>query len=51
MGDGLLTVEFLKCELLGFTDEAKDHAPRDQVESCVKSDCGLLADEHVGALR
>ena len=33
----MLTVEFFESELLGFADKAKDHAPRDQVQTCVEA--------------
>ena len=35
----VLTVNFLECQLLGFSDEAEDHEPGDQVQSCVEADC------------
>jgi hypothetical protein len=35
----VLTVNLLECQLLGFADEAEDHEPCDQVQSCVEADC------------
>ena len=33
-----LTVQFFQGELLGFSDEAEDHEPRDKIESGVEAD-------------
>ena len=35
----VLTVNLLKCQLLGLADEAEDQAPGYQVQSCVEADC------------
>ena len=45
-----LTVQFLKCKLLGFSDEGEDQEPGDEVESCVETECtGLCHDSsHAG---
>jgi hypothetical protein len=35
----VLTVNLLKSQLLGLADEAEDHEPGYQVQSCVEADC------------
>jgi hypothetical protein len=41
--DGKDLVDFLERELLGLADEAEDHAPGDEVETGVETDCvGLV---------
>ena len=35
----VLTVNLFECQLLGLSDEAEDHEPGYQVESCVEADC------------
>lgn len=42
----VLTVNLLKCQLLGLTDEAEDQAPGYQVQSCVEADCVALVGLH-----
>ena len=34
----MLTVEFFEGELLGFADEAENHAPGDQIQTCVEAE-------------
>jgi hypothetical protein len=42
--DGEDLVDFLERELLGLADEAEDHAPGDEVETGVETDCTGLVD-------
>lgn len=36
--EGMLTVQLLEGELLGFSDEAEDHEPGDEIKSSVEAD-------------
>lgn len=35
--EALLTVNFFQGELLGLADEAEDHEPSDEIQSCVEA--------------